>query len=158
VKMLKWILLLAGIGLFAVSFVLPAIRELAKAGASPSKMYGYDCALTALLVPWGKDGYTVMRSEPLTWISVLISGWINPVFIISLFILLIKPRWRVNHLFRVLVPIMFVFCWIVFYKIHFLPYTGYWIWMAGTLTALFSTVCEKMKPARKMDAQVSTVA
>ncbi|MGH9566785.1 MAG: hypothetical protein ACRD4I_12420, partial [Candidatus Angelobacter sp.] len=69
-KMLKWMLLLAGTGLFAVSFILPAIREVAKPGASPSTMYGYDCAFTALLVPWGKDGFTVMRSEPLTWCSV----------------------------------------------------------------------------------------
>jgi CDP-diglyceride synthetase len=138
VKILRWILLLVGIGLFAFSFTLPAIREIAKPGAKPNVMQGYDCAVTALLVPWGKDGFTIMRSDPLTYFSVLLSGWINPLFVLAILFALARPAWRINTIFRVLVPLLFIFCWIVFYKIHFQAYTGYWLWMVGVLLALWS--------------------
>jgi hypothetical protein len=138
VKIVRWILFLAGLALFAFSFTLPSIRELAKPGATPNKMLGYDCAITALLVPWGKDGFTIMRSDPLSYFSILLSGWINPLFLIALVLALVRASWRVNQLLRIIIPVMFIFCWIVFYKIHFRAYTGYWVWMAGVLLALWS--------------------
>lgn len=137
-KSVRWILLLAGLCLFAFSFTLPAIREIAKPGATPNKMVGYDCAVTALLVPWGKDGFTIMRSDPLTYFSILFSGWITPVFVLSIVVALVRPDWRINSLFRIAVTLMFIFCWIVFSKIHFQAYEGYWVWMAGVLLALWS--------------------
>jgi hypothetical protein len=149
VRIVRWILLLAGIGLFAFSFTLPAIREIAKPGATPNVMRGYDCAVTALLVPWGKDGFTIMRSDPLTYFSVLFSGWINPLFVLAVLFVVIRPAWRINAVFRVLVPLMFIFCWIVFFKIHFQAYTGYWLWMAGVLLALWSQTGCRHNPRRE---------
>jgi TctA family transporter len=115
-------------------------------------MRGYDCAVTALLVPWGKDGFTIMRSDPLTYFSVLFSGWINPLFILAVLLLLIRSSWRINTVFRILVPLMFIFCWVVFVKIRFQAYTGYWVWMAGVLLALWSQAgCRPVAPTRRDD-------
>jgi CDP-diglyceride synthetase len=156
VKIVRWILLLAGVGLFAFSFTLPAIREIAKPGTTPNVMRGYDCAVTALLVPWGKDGFTIMRSDPLTYFSVLLSGWINPLFVVAVLLVLIRSSWRVNSVFRVLVPLMFIFCWIVFFKIHFQAYTGYWVWMAGVLLTLWSQAACRATRRPQKDDEIST--
>lgn len=145
-KILRWIFLLAGLALFAVSFNLPAIRETGKAGAPANTITGYKCAVLALLQPWGKEGMSFLRSDPLTYFSVLISGWINPVFLVVLLVQFIKPGARLNWIFLVLLLIMFVFCWIVFYKIHFSAYTGYYVWMLGILVALCSDLWIK-KPS-----------
>jgi CDP-diglyceride synthetase len=138
VKTVRWIFLLLGIGLFAFSFTLPAIRETAKPGVASNLMQGYDCAVTALLVPWGKDGFTIMRSDPLSYFSILLSGWINPLFVLAVIFVLVRPAWRINSAFRVVVSLLFIFCWVVFFKIHFRAYTGYWVWMTGVLLALWS--------------------
>ena len=137
-KTVRWILFLAGIALFAFSFTLPAIRETAKPGATPNVMQGYDCAVTALLVPWGKDGFTIMRSDPLSYFSILLSGWINPLFVLAVIFVLVRRAWRINSAFRIVVSLLFIFCWVVFFKIHFRADTGYWVWMAGVLLALWS--------------------
>lgn len=137
-KALKWIFLLGGIALFAVSFKLPAIRQVAKSGATGSTLTGYDCAVLALIQTWGKEGLTLLHSDPVNYFSVLLSGWINPVFVIAILVLLIRPAARMNSVFRVVLPLMFIFCWIVFYKIHFSAYVGYWVWMTGILMAVFS--------------------
>lgn len=138
-KALKWTFLLAGIALFAISFKLPAIREVAKAGTPASGSFtGYECAVLALIQPWGKEGLTLLRSDPVNYFSVLLSGWINPVFVIAVLVLLIRPAARVNWAFRVALPLMLMLCWVVFYKIHYSASVGYWVWMAGILLAMFS--------------------
>ena len=149
-KALKWTFLLAGIALFAVSFKLPAIREVAQSGASGSTVAGYFCAFLALVRPWGKEGLTLLQSDALTYFSVLISGWINPVFVLALVVLLVRPASRLNWVFRGLLPVMFVFCWVVlqkiqFYGFHFHLYTGFYVWMAGILLAIFSDLWVKRR-------------
>ncbi|HEX7286952.1 MAG TPA: hypothetical protein VF532_12265 [Candidatus Angelobacter sp.] len=145
-KALKWIFLIAGLALFAISFKLPAIKEIAKPGATGNTLYGFNCAALALRLPWGKEGMTFFHSEPVTYFAVLISGWINPVFVLGLLVLLIRPGSRLNWLFRLLIPLMFVACWIVFQKIHFYAYTGFYAWMCGILMAMFSDLWVK-RPA-----------
>lgn len=148
-KILKWIFLLAGLVLFAVSFKLPAIQEVAKPGVTPNTITGYNCAVLSLVQPWGKEGLTLLHSDPVNYFSILVSGWINPVFLIALLVLLIRPVARINWVFRVMVPLMFICCWIVFNKIHFSAYTGYYAWMCGILLVLFSDLLVRRQPAGK---------
>lgn len=133
-KWIRWIALLAGICMFAVSFMLPAVRQ-----ASSPPMPGYKCAFLSLVVAM-ESGGTFIRQAPLQYFSVLISGWINPVFLVSLLLILIKPRWRLAIVLRYVVTVMFVFCWIAFYKIHLYPQQGYFLWMFGILLALYSNM------------------
>ncbi|HEX5435471.1 MAG TPA: hypothetical protein VFY05_14625 [Candidatus Angelobacter sp.] len=137
-KWIRWIALLAGISMFAVSFMLPAISQASSAPGSPG-IPGYKCAFLSLVVT-AEEGGTLIRQAPLEYISVLISGWINPVFLVSLLLLLIKPRWRSTIALRYVVTVMFVFCWIAFYQIHLYPQQGYFLWMFGILLALYSNM------------------
>lgn len=145
-KALKWIFLLAGLALFAFGFKLPAIKEIARPGTTGNTLIGYNCAALALRLPWGKEGITFLHSDPVAYFAVLISGWINPFFLLGLLVLLVRPQSRLNWVFRVLLPLMFVACWIVFQKIHFYAYTGFYVWMCGILMVLFSDLWAK-RPA-----------
>ena len=138
-RVLRWILVLCGIALFAYSFTLPAVKE-ANAAATATGMIGYKCATLTLLVPWGKDGFQMLRDSPLQYVSILLSGWINPVFLIALVLAMIRPRLRASLTLSMVTTAMFVFCWIVFSQLKLHPMAGYWMWMAGILLALYSNL------------------
>jgi hypothetical protein len=137
VRWIRWIALLAGIVLFAVSFILPAVKEVS-AGPNSQGVPGFTCATLTLEMPWSKDGLSILHESPLRYFSILLSGWINPAFLVTLGLVLIKPRWRPTIVLRYVVTLMFVFCWIVFYQVHLYPRQGYFLWMFGILLALYS--------------------
>jgi TctA family transporter len=138
VKWIRWIALLAGIGMFAASFLLPAVKQASSAPGSHG-MSGYECAFIALVVVLEQGGKLVQQN-PVQFFAVLFSGWINPLFLVSLLLILIKPRWQLSVWFRYLVTAMFVCCWIVFYQVHLDPRQGYFLWMFGILLALYSNL------------------
>jgi GPR1/FUN34/yaaH family len=133
------ILLLIGMVLYIGSFFLIAIKD-AQASASASGYAGYWCAYVTLLFPWGHDGWSMLHEEPANYFAVLLSGWINPVFLATVALLLRKPNSRLVATLRVVVLLMFAACWIVFYKEHLRPQAGYFLWTAAMLLVLFSNV------------------
>jgi hypothetical protein len=133
------ILLLIGMVLYIGSFFLIAIKD-AQASPSASGYAGYWCAYVTLLSPWGHDGLRMLQESPVDYFAVLISGLINPVFLITVVLLLRKPNSRLAATLRVVVLCMFAACWIVFYKEHLRPQAGYFLWTAAMLLVLFSNV------------------
>ena len=129
--------MLAGLAMFAFSFILPAVKE-AKAAATSPGVPGFTCASLTLTMPWGKDGHALLQQSPLQYFSILFSGWINPLFIVALLAALIKPRSRPTAFLIYLVTAMQVFCWIVFFHLHLYPRQGYFLWLFGMLLALYS--------------------
>jgi hypothetical protein len=138
VKWIRWIALFAGIGMFVASFTLPAVKE---SSASPGSagISGYKIATLALVIPWGQ-GRELLKHSPLQYFCILFSGWINPLFLVSLLLVLIKPRWQLANWLRYIVTFMFVCCWVVFFQIHLDPQQGYFLWMFGILLALYSSL------------------
>jgi hypothetical protein len=137
VKTLRWLALLAGIAMFAVSFALPAVKE-TKASPSSPGVPGFTCATLTLQMPWSNDGRAMLRQSPLRYFSILFSGWINPLFLVTLSLVLIKPKWRATFVLRYLVAAMQVFCWTLFFQLHLYPRQGYFLWLFGMLLALYS--------------------
>lgn len=135
-RWIRWIALLAGILMFAVSFILPAVSQ----SGSSSGIPGIVCATNTLRVPWTKDGTSLLHQAPVQFFSILLSGWINPLFLVSLLLILIKPRWIVVSLLRYAVTLMFIACWVVFHQLHLYPRQGYFLWMLGILLALYSNL------------------
>jgi hypothetical protein len=133
------ILLLIGMVLYIGSFFLIAIKD-AQASSSASGYAGYWCAYVTLLSPWGHDGWSMLREEPVNYFAVLLSGWINPLFLATVVLVLLKPNGRLAATLRVVVLLMFSACWIVFYKEHLRPQAGYFLWTAAMLLVLFSNM------------------
>jgi len=133
----NWILVLLGFALFAGSFFLTAVKDV-NAGAKDSGMIGFKCASLALRIPWGHEGQGLRHSSPVQYYSMLISGWINPAFLLTLVLVLVQPGWRASQILRVVVVLMFAACWVVFSQVHLHAQVGYYLWMVGIILALFA--------------------
>jgi len=138
VKIVRWLALLVALILFAVSFNMVAVKEASNKG-NTAGILGYKCATLSLSAPWGgKDSVAMRKQTPVLWFSLLISGWINPAFVIGLVVMLAAPNQRWALALRCLIALMFIGCWIFFYKVHLVPVQGYYTWMAGILLGLLS--------------------
>jgi hypothetical protein len=132
------ILLFLALVAYVGSFFLTAAKD---ASAPQSAGFtGYWCALTTLTAPWGSDGLKEMRREPVEFFSILFSGWINPVFLITIFVWWRWPHRRLAWILGLILVIMLPSCWIVFMKAHLRPSVGYFVWTGAMVTALFSRV------------------
>lgn len=129
-------LLLLGLALFVASFFLIAVRNAGGAGSSGGE--GYKCALLALTVPWGHDGWNMLHSDPVSYFAVLLSGWINPLFLITLLVRWRRPQGRLGWILGAILLLMFPACWVVFAKVQLRPAAGYFLWTGAMVLALFS--------------------
>src|SRR5262249_568064 len=102
------------------SAMLTAVKE-AAAAPSDKRIPGFLCAYVTIVLPWTSDGLRMLRHEPVDYFAILLSGWINPVFLFTFLLLLINPRNRVAGTLRIVLLCMFAACWIVFYYEHLRP-------------------------------------
>src|ERR1700685_648462 len=106
-----------GVVLYVASFFMPAMAR--GISTSPSGWApGYACAWYAFALPLG--GFGAFQNH-LEYFSLLISGWINPLF------LMVAPsafRGRQRQflgILRIVVLLMIPFCWVVMYKEDLYP-------------------------------------
>ena len=71
------------------------------------------------------------------YIAVLISGWINIAFLVSLTIRWRSGNGRAFRILRVITLVMVPFCWIVFYDESLFPREGHFLWIVAMALALF---------------------
>jgi hypothetical protein len=116
---------------YVASFFLIAV-----VGTGPAR--GYVCAFLALALPIDSLLRGIYFSNSvLEFLSVLISGCINPIFLLAAFAFLRQCR-SVGAILRVIVLAMMPFCWISFAWERFYPREGYLLWTAGMVLVLFS--------------------
>lgn len=128
-------LLLLGLALFVASFFLTAVRN---AGSATAGGPGYLAAYITLTLPWTRDGWNTLHSDPVDYFSVLFSGWINPLFLITLLVRWLRPQARLGWILGAILLLMFPACWIVFSKVQLRPAAGYFLWTGAMVLALFS--------------------
>jgi hypothetical protein len=129
-------LLLLGLALYIASFFLIAVRN--AGGSSSGGGRGYMCAFLALTLPWGRDGWNMLHSDPVSYFGILLSGWINPFFLITLLVRWIRPKARLGWILGALLLLMFPACWVVFTRVQLRPATGYFLWTGAMVLSLFS--------------------
>jgi hypothetical protein len=133
----NWIFVLVGMALYIAAFFLIAARD-----ANPSRgttgYPGWFCAFITLVNPWGQDGLNLLRQGAVQYFSVLFSGWINPLFLITLLVSLLRPKGRLAFVLRIVLLLMFPACWIVFYNVSLYPREGYFVWILGMLLVTFA--------------------
>jgi hypothetical protein len=123
-----------GVALYVASFFMPALAGAvitAPSGWAP----GYICAWYAFTLPL--NGFGGFHNH-LEYFSLLISGWINPVFWMTA-----PSAFRGSHgqflgILRIVVFLMIPFCWVVMYQEDSYPREGHFVWIAGMLLVLFS--------------------
>jgi hypothetical protein len=115
---------------YALSFLLLAAS---RGGAA---VPGYVCAEWALSRPLMVPGLFEERTAEA--IAILISGWINVVFLAALAIRWRSGKRRAFRILRTTTLLMIPFCWIVFYYEGAYPREGHFLWIVAMVLALFS--------------------
>lgn len=135
----NWILVVVGMAIYVGAFFLIGARD---AHPSPGdRGYpGYFCAYITLVNPWGHDGMTALREDAVQYFAVLFSGWINPLFLITLLASWLRPKGRPALVLRVALLIMLIAPWVVFYRLSLYPREGYFLWTVGILLVMFSVL------------------
>jgi hypothetical protein len=122
---------------YVFSFFLTAV------GPSDSRpILGYDCAYVTLFFSWEQARLWLRGvpsiSNPSDYISTLVSGWINPVFLIAVVLNSFKRSKASARVAIIILIFMIPFCWIVFYNHNLYPREGHIVWIAGMLMVLWS--------------------
>lgn len=148
-KMYRVVLLLSLL-VYIGSFFLTAVRD--ATSTNGSGFTGYWCAVTTLTAPWGSDGLKELRQDPVEFFSVLFSGWINPLFLITVLVSWIRPYGRWRWILGTLVLIFLPACWVVFAKAHVRPTLGYFVWTAAMVVALLAgALGSARRPGREQE-------
>lgn len=127
--------LLGALIVFLISFFLPAIWI---PHVTPHTATGYWCAWVTLVSPWTADGLRDLPTAPTKYFSILLSGWINPLFLISMVLSRRESTRRLSRTLRTVALCLMPACWIVFYTQGVYPFVAYFIWTAAMIVALFS--------------------
>lgn len=129
-----------GILIYGVSFFLIAVQFLGMGFWSP--WFGFLAAFYSVSLPWENNGWIVTHWGPFhnyfQWAALVISGWINPVFIVTAFLDLSGQYARTVAVLRIVLLAMIPFCWVFFAFAFMIPREGHFAWVAGMLMALFS--------------------
>ena len=136
------IVLLVAMAIYVASFFVSAVGRVYGGRVSPS-IVGYECASVALLSPWTADGLKSFPENPLLFIGLVFSGWINLVFMVAMGFLLKKRTAGATTMLRTALLLMMPACWIVFYQEHATPGLGYFLWTGGMVVAIFSMSLER---------------
>lgn len=99
---------------------------------------GFACAYLVLARPLIDKGF--FESKMVESIPVLIAGWINVVFLLSLTIAWRFGKVTAFRILRTVTLLMIPFSWIVFYEGRVYPREGHVLWVAGMVLALFSEI------------------
>jgi len=131
-----------GLVIYMVSFFLVATGD---PKGPTGRMRGYECAYLAVEValtdnPFSRNSAVSATSAPLfLYLSILISGLINPVFLIYVTLASLKRTPRTARVLTFALLSMIPFCWVVFHYLEVYPREGHVLWVFGMLLVLFSS-------------------
>lgn len=131
-----------GLTIYGISFFLLALGERG-AGPATSPFFGVFCASFSLCYPWVEARDVLLRHVPplfgpLAYISLLISGWINPLLLVVAFMDLAEIHQRLASILRKAILAMIPFAWLFsFYELRMYPREGHFLWIIGMLFTLY---------------------
>jgi hypothetical protein len=139
-----------GAALYTLSFFLYAVGAFptmivtkAPDPSGPGPFRGWSCAYMTLVLPvvWHPlrpGGYfPIFQELPWLWGAMLISGWINPLVMVTLYYLT-RDRLRIVGILRVVLILMIPCCVIVFTVFQVRPLAGFFLWIGGMVIMLWS--------------------
>ncbi len=140
----KWAVILArivGFFVYVSAFFLPAVREVTTGDDAPEVLRGSRCAWVTLVNSFSHE---LWHSQ--NFLAIL-SGWINPLIVLYLIVLLIPGLKWLRRILAALIVLFIVATWVFFYIYPLVPLVGHFLWIAGILLILAG---ELRRPAPKI--------
>jgi hypothetical protein len=132
-----------GIGLliYGISFCLVAVGE-TKSSPGNQPLFGFACASMALIYPVIEARAALLHNVPIVlplpvYVSLLISGWINPLFMTAVFLDLTNHLRAVRILRFVVLSLIPSSWFVIFLFLRAYPREGHFLWIIGMLLVLF---------------------
>ena len=129
------IVLVVALAMFVASFFCASAMGSSKF-ITTSEFSGWFCAYVTLLMPWGHD--PSLNHSLLGNMALLFSGLINPIFLVTVVLMIRERAPRLVNALRIVLLLMLPSCWVVFLDQHIWPRYGYFLWVAAILLVLFS--------------------
>jgi hypothetical protein len=129
-----------GLGIYALSFFLLATGD--PKGGLVGRLRGFECAYFAVQVPLTSTPFSPDRADyipPFMYLSTVISGLINPVFVVHAAFASLRRNPRMVGVLKFTLLSMIPFCWVVLYDLGVYPREGHVFWVIGMLLVLFSS-------------------
>jgi hypothetical protein len=130
-----------GLGIYVLSFFLLATGD-SEELTGPGRLRGYACAFFALKYPLISTPFSPDSADyapPFVYLSILISGLINPVFLGYTTLSFLKRKPRTTRVLKFALLSMIPFCWVVFHSFEVYPREGHVLWVIGMLLVLYSS-------------------
>jgi hypothetical protein len=128
-----------GLVIYVLSFFLVATGD---SKGLTGRMRGYECAYFAVESPLTSTPFSPDSADyvpPFQFLSILIAGLINPVFLGYTTFTFLKPKPRIARVLKFALLPMIPFCWVVFHSLEVYPREGHVLWVIGMLLVLFSS-------------------
>ncbi|MFZ0393230.1 MAG: hypothetical protein WBX09_20565 [Terracidiphilus sp.] len=151
--MKAWLVRIAAVVVFGVSFALPAIRM---SGSGPSQtMTGWMCAVIASITAPKALIQSLGQGVRFDEILIPISGLVNYLFLAVLVLSFWRRLLRTRLLFGTLLLPCFVATWMFFSSSKVTPLVGHYLWVAGAIVFLMPDVVILVHERRAAAAQPS---
>jgi hypothetical protein len=128
-----------GLVIYLLSFFLVATGD--REGLT-GRLRGYECAYFAVESTLTSTPFSPASADyapPFLYLSILISGLINPVFLSYTTLAFLKRAPRTARVLKFALLSMIPFCWVVFHSLGVYPREGHVLWVIGMLLVLFSS-------------------
>jgi hypothetical protein len=128
------IIRLIGFLMAAVAFALPAVRS-ADAGPGSGPYSGWLCAVTAASATGGliRSG---LGSDALGSLTLVLSGWVNPLVVMYLLFLLSARFVVARRVVAAAILVCLIATWIFLAKAPMIPLIGHFLWVGGIFLIL----------------------
>jgi hypothetical protein len=126
-----------GLVLYVLSFFLIATGD---SKGLTGRMTGYECAYLAVESALADTPFSSNTATPFfLYLSILISGLINPVFLVYVTLASVKRAPQTAKVLKFAILSMIPFCWVVFYFLGIYPREGHVLWVIAILLVLLSS-------------------
>ncbi len=128
-----------GLVIYMLSFFLVATGD---PKGPTGRMRGYECAYLAVEATLTSTPFSSASADyapPFLYLSILIGGLINPVFLGYTMLAFLKRKPRTARVLKFALLSMIPFCWVVFHSLQVYPREGHVLWVIGMLLVLFSS-------------------
>lgn len=122
---------LAGLAIFVLAFLEPAVRV-----GETTVLSGWKCASIATsesLTLFGKPGPG--HHEFVEYLAAF-SGWINPLIVLVLLASPVRAMGVLRRFFGIIVVLCMIGTWVLFSQEKIVPLAGHFMWIAGALLVL----------------------
>jgi hypothetical protein len=128
-----------GLVIYLLSFFLVATGD---PKGPTGRMRGYECAYLAVELTLTSTPFSPASVDyipPFLYLSILIGGRINPVFLGHTTLAFLKRKPRTARVLKFALLAMIPFCWVVFHSLEVYPREGHVLWVIGMLLVLYSS-------------------